>query len=56
LRSWLTHIQNGNFSETETASQDATLSAGEVSRLAAQCFAIKLDGSGRGVCTCGTGD
>ena len=56
LRSWLTHIQNGNFSETETASQDATLSTGEVSRLAAQCFAIKLDGSGRGICTCGTGD
>jgi|SRR3984957_6293872 hypothetical protein len=56
VRAWLTHIQNGNFSETETASSDATLSAGEVTRLAAECTAIKLDGSGRGVCTCGTGD
>jgi hypothetical protein len=56
IRAWVTHIQNGNFSETETGSVDATLSAGEVSRLAAQCFAIQLDGSGRGVCTCGTGD
>jgi hypothetical protein len=56
IRAWVTHIQNGNFSETETGSVDATLSAGEVSRLAAQCFAIQLDGSGRGICTCGTGD
>jgi hypothetical protein len=56
IRGWLTHIQNGNFSETETASPDATLSAGEVTRLAAECTAIKLDGSGRGICTCGTGD
>ncbi len=56
LRSWTTHIQNGNFAETETASQDATLSAGEVTRLQAECTAIKLDGSGRGICSCGTGD
>lgn len=56
LRAWATHIQNGSYAETETASQDATLSAGEAARLAAQCYAIKLDGSGRGVCTCGTGD
>jgi hypothetical protein len=56
LRAWVTHIQNGSFQETETGSVDATLSAGEVSRLAAQCFAIALDGSGKGICTCGTGD
>jgi hypothetical protein len=56
LRSWTTHIQNSNFSVTETASQDATLSATEEARLAAQCYAIVLDGSGRGICSCGTGD
>jgi hypothetical protein len=56
IRSWGTHIQNGNFSITETASQDATLSAAEVSRLQAQCYAIQLDGSSKGVCSCGVGD
>jgi hypothetical protein len=55
LRSWTTHIETG-FAITETASQDATLSTGEVTRLQAECTAIKLDGSGRGICTCGTGD
>jgi len=56
LRSWATHIQNVSFAETETASQDATLSSGEVSRLQAECTAVSLDGSGAGVCTCGSGD
>jgi hypothetical protein len=56
LRAWTTHIQNGNFSETETGSQDATLSVGEVNRLGAECTAIRLDGSGKGICSCGTGD
>jgi hypothetical protein len=56
LRSWTTHIQNSSFAVTESASQDATLSTGEVTRLAAQCYAIKLDGSGSGICSCGTGD
>jgi hypothetical protein len=56
IRSWTTHIQNGNFAETETPSQDATLSSGEIRRLAQQCYAVKLIGSGKGVCTCGTGD
>lgn len=56
VRAWVTHIQNSNFSETETASQDATLVAAEVNRLNSQCNAIKLDGSGSGQCTCGTGD
>ncbi|HEY6763268.1 MAG TPA: hypothetical protein VI386_00730 [Candidatus Sulfotelmatobacter sp.] len=55
LRWWTTHIQNSG-AVTETGSQDATLSTGEINRLAAQCTAIKLDGSGHGVCTCGTGD
>jgi len=56
IRSWGTHIQNSNFAITETASQDATLSAAEVSRLQGECYAIQLDGSQKGVCTCGTGD
>jgi hypothetical protein len=56
VRAWATHIQNSNFSVTETASQDATLSAAEAARLDNQCFALLLDGSGHGICTCGTGD
>ncbi len=56
LRSWTTHIQSVSFAETETASQDATLSTGEVTRLQAECNAISIDGSGSGVCSCGTGD
>jgi len=56
IRSWATHIQNSNFTITETASEDATLSSGEIARLGTQCSAIGLDGSGKGVCTCGTGD
>jgi hypothetical protein len=56
IRSWTTHIQNSGFAVTETASQDATLSAAEQNRLQGQCYAIQLDGSGKGVCSCGTGD
>jgi hypothetical protein len=56
LRAWSTHIQNAGFAETETASQDATLSAGEISRLKAECTAVKIVGSGAGICSCGTGD
>jgi hypothetical protein len=56
IRAWATHIQNSNFSETETASQDATLSSAEVSRLQSECSAIQIDGSGHGICSCGTGE
>ncbi|MGA8868577.1 MAG: hypothetical protein WB510_16495 [Candidatus Sulfotelmatobacter sp.] len=56
IRSWTTHIQNSNFSETETASQDATFSASEEGRLQSECNAILLDGSGHGICSCGSGD
>ncbi|HUO27479.1 MAG TPA: hypothetical protein VMU61_17570 [Candidatus Aquilonibacter sp.] len=56
VRAWTTHIQNSNFSETETASQDATFSAAEQGRLQVECNAIILDGSGHGVCSCGTGE
>lgn len=56
LRAWATHIQNSTFAVTETNAPDATLSTGEVGRLQAECTAIKLDGSGAGICSCGTGD
>jgi len=56
VRAWVTHIQNSTFAETETAASDATLSTGELSRLNAQCYAVGLVGSGKGVCSCGTGD
>jgi hypothetical protein len=56
LRAWGTHIQNSNFTITETQSLDATFSAAEDSRVYNECFAIVLDGSGAGICTCGTGD
>jgi hypothetical protein len=56
LKSWATHIQTSNFTITEGESQAATLSNGEVAALDAQCSAIELDGSGSGICTCGTGD
>jgi hypothetical protein len=56
IRAWATHIQNVNFAETEASSQDATLSLGEVVRLREECYAIVLDGSGKGVCTCGSGE
>ena len=50
LRAWVTHIQNTSFTITETASQDATLSANEVSSLEAGCRSIARVGSGSGVC------
>jgi hypothetical protein len=56
VRAWATHIQNSNFAITETASQDATLSIAEINRLRSECLAIVLDGSGKGVCSCGVGD
>lgn len=56
IRAWTTHIQNSNFAITETASPDATLSAQEVVRLRNECYAIVLDGSGKGICSCGSGD
>jgi len=56
VRAWSTHIQNAGFAITETASQDATFSATEQTSLQNECHAIHLDGSTKGICTCGTGD
>jgi hypothetical protein len=55
IRAWATHVQN-NGTLTETEFTDAGLSAVELNRLAAECAAIHLDGSGKGICSCGWGD
>jgi len=41
---------------TETAFSDGVLSAGELKMLENKCGAIHNNGSGFGICTCGTGD
>jgi len=55
IQGWATHIQNSNFAITETTSQASYLSSAEVSKLAKQCGAIVAVGSGKGICSCGTG-
>jgi hypothetical protein len=55
IRAWATHLQN-NGSLTETEFLDSGMSAAELSRLAAQCKAIQLVGSEKGVCTCNPED
>ncbi len=55
IQGWATHIQNSNYAITETASQVSNLSAAEESNLAKQCGAIVRVGSGKGICSCGTG-
>jgi hypothetical protein len=59
LRAWGTHIQNKvgtAYPITETDFSDATLSAGELASLQADCYFVNRLGSGRGICSCGTGD
>ena len=55
IRAWTTHIQSSNFAITETASQDSTLSRQEILSLGSQCSSILLVGSGKGICSCGSG-
>ncbi len=55
IRTWSTHIQYGGVI-TETSGQDAPLGSAELGALQNDCFAIGLDGSGFGICTCGSGD
>jgi hypothetical protein len=52
LRAWGTHVLTPT-EITETNFVDSGLSANELSNLAAQCKAVQLVGSGKGVCTCG---
>jgi hypothetical protein len=56
VRAWATHIQNSNYTITEDVSPDATLSVTEQNRLQTECVSIHTDGSGHGICSCGTGD
>jgi hypothetical protein len=56
LRAWTTHIQNSNFAVTETSSQDATFSSSDEVLQDNDCYAVQLVGSGKGICSCGTGD
>jgi hypothetical protein len=50
IHAWGTHLNNSGGTETDF--QDSGLSAAELGSLAAQCKAIKLVGSGAGVCAC----
>ncbi len=60
VRAWASHVQNKvgvAYPITETAFTDATLSQEEFSfNLIEQCSFAQRLGSGKGVCTCGTGD
>src|SRR5271166_2683524 len=59
LRAWATHIQNKvgtAYPITETEFSDATLSAGELANLQADCYFVNRLGSGHGICSCGSGD
>jgi hypothetical protein len=56
VRGWATHIQNTNFTITETASQDGTLSSGALTIMQNDCYAVNLIGSGKGQCSCSPGE
>jgi len=53
VRAWGTHILNTGITETEF--QAAHLSNAEVGSLQKGCSAIVLEGSGHGICSCGSG-
>jgi hypothetical protein len=55
IQGWATHIQDSNYTITETASQVSSLSSSEESALARQCGAIVAVDSGFGVCNCPAG-
>jgi hypothetical protein len=60
IRAWGSHNQNKvgtAYPVTETEFSDATLSSEELSfNLEEQCSFVQRLGSGKGICTCGTGD
>jgi hypothetical protein len=60
VRAWASHIQNKvgtAYPITETPFTDATINDGEFGvNLVEQCFFAQRLGSGKAVCTCGTGD
>jgi|HubBroStandDraft_6_1064221.scaffolds.fasta_scaffold235488_1 hypothetical protein len=55
IRAWGTHIQNSTFSITETEYSDRLLGFWN-DNLLIDCYALQLDGSGHGTCSCGSGD
>jgi hypothetical protein len=55
IRAWGTHIQNSTFAITETEYSDRALGSYN-DNLLIDCYAALLDGSGHGVCSCGSGD
>ncbi|HKH98047.1 MAG TPA: hypothetical protein VJ999_02980 [Candidatus Sulfotelmatobacter sp.] len=55
IRAWGTHIQNSTFAITETEYSDRALGNYNFNLLL-ECYAIALDGSGHGTCSCGSGD
>ena len=54
LRAWGTHIDD-TFAITETEYSDRALGQWD-DYLLSGCYAISLDGSGHGICSCGIGD
>ncbi len=57
LRSFSTHTySNGLVGITETEFEEATLTTSELSALQSTCAFIHINGTGSGICTCGTGD
>jgi hypothetical protein len=55
VRAWATHIQVAPTGVTEEEFADSTLTQTELNNLQETCFGLRQLGSGRGVCTCGTG-
>jgi hypothetical protein len=56
---WGSNVQvlpNGTFQVTETGFDMAPLSDGETTNLISECNFIQQAGSGKGTCSCGTGD
>ena len=57
IRAWGTHIYplGTGYTLTESDYQDRSLGLWN-DNLLSECYAIQLDGSGHGTCSCGTGD
>jgi hypothetical protein len=59
LAGWETNAQaagGGTFQETETSFAQVPLGTGEATILQNECSYLKQLGSGKGICSCGTGD
>jgi hypothetical protein len=58
LSGWSTHVQNshGTYNVTEESLSRSALVTSEATVLATECSMIQQLGSGKGICTCGTGN